>query len=227
MKYTTTLLCATVALAGCSSSSGPTFDAYSVALPNHQQAYQVRCDGLFNSKSTCESKAREICGNAQVNPLQAIAPYSSGSDTRLLTFECAAAQPAQPVQQPVPAPIPVAAAMPRKITLSGDANFDFDAATLTPMARGKLDQLIADAHGMSFRTLKVDGYTDGVGTDSYNQGLSERRAQAVALYLRDHGLKAEQFVAHGYGKANPVASNETAAGRAENRRVEITLETVK
>jgi len=67
----------------------------------------------------------------------------------------------------------------------------------------------------------VAGHTDSVGTDSYNQGLSERRANAVKDYLTAQGIKASRLTARGYGESRPVASNDTDEGRAENRRVEL------
>ncbi|MFX1739974.1 OmpA family protein [Paraburkholderia kururiensis] len=117
----------------------------------------------------------------------------------------------------MPAPPP-----PQKLSLEGDANFDVDRATLTPEARGRLDALIAAAAGATFGTVSVSGYTDSTGPAAHNQGLSERRARSVAQYLQQHGLKASQYVVHGYGESNPVATNATAEGRAHNRRVEIT-----
>jgi outer membrane protein OmpA-like peptidoglycan-associated protein len=116
----------------------------------------------------------------------------------------------------VPAPPP-----PQKLSLEGDANFDVDRATLRPEARSRLDALIAAA-GATFGTVTVSGYTDSTGSAAHNQDLSERRAQSVAQYLQQHGLKASQYAVHGYGESNPVASNATAEGRAHNRRVEIT-----
>jgi len=70
----------------------------------------------------------------------------------------------------------------------------------------------------------VDGYTDATGSDAHNQALSKRRADAVAGYLREHGLKADAFAATGHGETNPAASNDTVEGRARNRRVEISLQ---
>ena len=72
--------------------------------------------------------------------------------------------------------------------------------------------------------MRVDGYTDSVGTDKYNQGLSERRANAVMSHLVDRGVSASRLTATGYGESNPVASNDTAEGRALNRRVELKTE---
>ena len=72
--------------------------------------------------------------------------------------------------------------------------------------------------------VSVEGHTDSIGSDAYNQKLSERRAQAVRDYLVSQGIDAARISVKGWGKAKPVASNKTEAGRAENRRVEIIAE---
>jgi outer membrane protein OmpA-like peptidoglycan-associated protein len=68
--------------------------------------------------------------------------------------------------------------------------------------------------------VEIAGYTDDVGKDDYNLGLSQRRAEAVKQYLANSGLSADRIVARGYGETNPIATNGTPAGRAENRRIE-------
>ncbi|MFM0487367.1 OmpA family protein [Paraburkholderia graminis] len=225
------ILGATALLAACSSSQGPTWNAYRVSMPNGQQAYRVDCHGLFEGQSTCYAQAAEICGKKPVQPLEAVAPLGDEQnprDVRILTFQCATpAQPAPPVvAKPAPAPAPVVApaAPPKRITLDSDANFDTDKSTLKVDARDRLDVLIEAAHGTTFRTVTISGYTDSTGTADHNQQLSERRAQAVAQYLREHGLRAQNFDVRGFGESNPLASNATAAGRSKNRRVDITLE---
>ncbi|WP_321857277.1 OmpA family protein [Burkholderia cenocepacia] len=224
------ILGATTLLAAC-ASQGPTWNAYRVSMPNGQQAYRVDCHGLFEGQEACYSQAVQICGQKQVQPLEAVAPLGDEQkprDVRMLTFQCATpAQPAPPVvAKPAPAPAAVAAPPipPKRITLDSDANFDTDKSVLKPDARGKLDELIDAAQGTSFRTATISGYTDSTGTAEHNRQLSEHRAQAVAQYLREHGLRAQQFDVRGYGESNPLASNATPAGRARNRRVDITLE---
>jgi OOP family OmpA-OmpF porin len=69
--------------------------------------------------------------------------------------------------------------------------------------------------------LEVQGHTDAVGSDAYNQPLSEARARSVVIWLTQHGVATPRLSAHGYGKTRPVASNATDEGRARNRRVEI------
>ena len=71
--------------------------------------------------------------------------------------------------------------------------------------------------------IEVAGHTDSSGSDQYNQALSERRAQAVASYLASHGVKSQRLITVGAGESHPVASNDTEAGRAQNRRVELTI----
>ena len=67
------------------------------------------------------------------------------------------------------------------------------------------------------------GYTDSTGSDEYNLALSRRRAQAVADYLANQNVNSTRFTVQGFGKSDPVASNDTAEGRAENRRVEVAI----
>jgi outer membrane protein OmpA-like peptidoglycan-associated protein len=69
--------------------------------------------------------------------------------------------------------------------------------------------------------LAVEGHTDSVGNDSYNQGLSDRRAESVRDYLVRQGIPRDTIVAHGFGESQPVVSNDSASGRQQNRRVEV------
>jgi outer membrane protein OmpA-like peptidoglycan-associated protein len=71
--------------------------------------------------------------------------------------------------------------------------------------------------------LQVEGHTDSVGSDEYNQQLSERRADAVRDYIVQQGISAQSIEAKGFGKTDPIASNETTEGRQQNRRVELVL----
>ena len=102
-------------------------------------------------------------------------------------------------------------------------NFDFDKATIRPDAAVILDEAASMLSSHS-GNVTVSGYTDSVGTDVYNQGLSERRANAVKEYLVGKGIDASRLTTMGYGESNPIASNDTADGRALNRRVELNLE---
>jgi OOP family OmpA-OmpF porin len=106
------------------------------------------------------------------------------------------------------------------IELEG-VHFDFDKATLKPEAMAILDKAAALLAKHERVVVEVAGHTDSMGPDAYNQKLSERRAKAVQDYLVNKGVRASRLSAKGYGESMPVASNDTDAGRAENRRVEL------
>ena len=110
-----------------------------------------------------------------------------------------------------------------KDSLSGP-HFAFGKATLTPEGEAKVWAVAANLNRYPNRPVEVNGYTDAVGTDTRNERLSERRAEAVRDALVRYGVSASRITIRGYGDANPVASNATAEGRAQNRRVEIILE---
>jgi outer membrane protein OmpA-like peptidoglycan-associated protein len=106
-----------------------------------------------------------------------------------------------------------------------DVLFDFNKATLKPGAREKLSKLagILLAYPGQYH-LEIEGHTDSVGSDEYNQKLSEDRAAAVRSYLTQEGVKSEKITAvRGFGKTQPVTTNDTAEGRQMNRRVEIVI----
>lgn len=102
--------------------------------------------------------------------------------------------------------------------------FGFDKADLTRKDKAQLDQFASQLGGTKSYILEVTGGTDSVGSAAYNYDLSQRRAEAVVQYLAaQHGIPAHKFYLIGIGKDQEVASNTTAAGRAQNRRVEIQL----
>lgn len=108
------------------------------------------------------------------------------------------------------------------ITL-GDVLFDVDRSALKPAGTRMVDQLAEVLKADPRRTVLVEGFTDSTGADAYNQTLSTDRADAVRVALLAQGIATNRVVSRGYGKANPVGSNDTAAGRQLNRRVEIVL----
>jgi outer membrane protein OmpA-like peptidoglycan-associated protein len=110
------------------------------------------------------------------------------------------------------------------LTLSGSILFRSAKSDLMPNAQLKLDQVAQALLAIPARNLIVEGYTDSQGSDAYNQDLSQRRADAVRNYLVDKGYSANRVQAHGRGKVNPIANNNSAEGRANNRRVEIVIE---
>ena len=115
------------------------------------------------------------------------------------------------------------------ITLNMPSNitFDFDRSDLKPQFLPVLDNVARTLSEYNQTVVEVAGHTDSVGTDSYNQALSERRANSVAGYLGSHGVMNQRMIVVGAGETRPVASNDTDYGRAQNRRVEITLVPVR
>jgi outer membrane protein OmpA-like peptidoglycan-associated protein len=104
-----------------------------------------------------------------------------------------------------------------------DVLFDTGKYTLKPGAKEKLAKISGILLGHPGLNLEIEGHTDSVGGDALNQRLSEQRADTVRGYLVEQGVPAEAVVAHGFGKDRPVASNATAAGRQQNRRVELVV----
>lgn len=111
------------------------------------------------------------------------------------------------------------------ITLNMPSNitFGFDQSNLQPQFYPVLDNVANTLQEYNQTIVEVAGHTDSVGTDAYNQQLSEQRAAAVGNYLMSRGLVRDRFITVGAGETRPVASNDTDSGRAQNRRVEITL----
>jgi outer membrane protein OmpA-like peptidoglycan-associated protein len=104
-----------------------------------------------------------------------------------------------------------------------DVLFDTGKYTLRPLAREKLAKVAGIVSGHPGLRLDVEGHTDSVGGDDYNQQLSEQRGEAVRAYLTGQGMAGGSVTSKGFGKTQPVASNDTAEGRQQNRRVEIVI----
>jgi OOP family OmpA-OmpF porin len=132
------------------------------------------------------------------------------------------APPPPPVAQaaPPPPPPPPAPKPREKIVLRG-VHFDFNKAKIRPGDAAVLDEAAETLKSHPSLNVDVNGYCDAIGSVAYNLKLSQRRADAVARYLEQHGVAVSHLIAHGYGKTDFVASNDTAEGRAQNRRVEL------
>ena len=104
-----------------------------------------------------------------------------------------------------------------------DVLFDFNKSTLKPAARERLAKVAGIILAYPEIKLNIEGYTDNIGTEEYNQVLSEKRAASVRDYLIAQGVNLNSIMAQGFGKSNPVASNATAQGRQLNRRVELVV----
>jgi outer membrane protein OmpA-like peptidoglycan-associated protein len=109
------------------------------------------------------------------------------------------------------------------VLILGDVLFESGKAQLKAGATGNLNKLVMFLNNYPNRTVLIEGYTDSVGSEDYNQGLSSRRAESVQSYLVGQGIDRGRLAASGLGESAPVADNESATGRQLNRRVEVII----
>ena len=168
---------------------------------------------------------QELCWrNANWTPATAAA----GCDGAIVAPKAAPAPAPAPAAAPAPAPRAAAPAAPApapaaatKVTYAADAFFDFNKSVLKAEGKAKLDDLVGKVKGINLEVIIAVGHTDAVGSDAYNQKLSVKRSDAVKAYLVSKGIEKNRVYTEGKGEKQPVADNNTAAGRAKNRRVEI------
>jgi len=110
------------------------------------------------------------------------------------------------------------------IRLPGSVLFDFDSAEIRADAERTLSEVAEVLKAYAQRPMRIEGHTDSVASDDYNLKLSERRAQSVEAWLASRGGVKAAFAAKGWGESKPAATNDTAAGRQLNRRVEVIIE---
>jgi outer membrane protein OmpA-like peptidoglycan-associated protein len=223
------------ALAGCASDPAPVPappsanakrtptlppDGEAVLLPNGQSATWVGCT---DGEAACRQKLQTLCGSngalghAEIAHRYVVAPpvmnSLAQSELKGVAVTCV-----------LDADSSFGRGTHVDTDTSADTNFDTDRATLRPEGTQRLDRLLESTRGTTFSAVAVLGYTDNTGHAAHNQSLSQARAQSVANYLKQHGLQAKRWEVQGLGSSNPVDANTTAAGRAHNRRVEITLQ---
>ena len=144
-----------------------------------------------------------------------------GSDSETKTSFIQVKETPKPAPPPPPPP-PPAPKVIDKLTIR--VNFDFDKYTIRDADKAELEKAVKFIQKYPNNKIELDGHTDSIGTEKYNQKLSESRAEAVKKYLVEKGgCSASNITAVGYGETRPVASNKTREGRAQNRRVEILI----
>src|SRR5512144_999538 len=142
---------------------------------------------------------------------------------------CATQEPPKPAPEPVsaPAPEPKAVEAPKppppqpvveKARIAAQVLFDFDRATIKPEGRTVLDDFVANARDVSVEALIVTGHADRIGTEAYNRGLSQRRADAVKSYLVSKGFQTGRVYAEGKGESQPLTGDKCRKMGREDRR---------
>lgn len=184
-------------------------------------------DKCWHTSSWTPALAVEPC-DPVVKPIAAYVPAPIPAPTP-------APVAAAPAPAPAPAPVPVAvvAPLPQKISFSGDALFGFDRSSLRPEGMVMLDALVRQLEGAThYDTIIVTGHTDRIGSERYNQQLSERRAATVKDYLVSKEVRAFRIDAQGKGEADPVTLASECRGAKSaavisclqpNRRVDIEM----
>ncbi|WP_341316659.1 OmpA family protein [Paraburkholderia sp. IMGN_8] len=209
-----------VFLAGCSSASGPTFNAYTVTTTDGSRLHQVECHGLFEGPATCMKVAQQICRGEPVRAVQKIGRLQSDDDqsdvTRRLTFACGGAPDASAAaaSQPV-------ASEPQTVAqfeLQTDTLFAFgqsSLASILPGGAANLEQVITRIKQRSgVRSISVVGHTDRIGPETVNQPLSLARAETVREYMVNHGLNGEAIHATGVGSRDSTTQCPVGESKA-------------
>lgn len=184
-------------------------------------------DGVFDGLDRCPDTPAGVKVNADGCPLDGDGDGIPDHQDKCPTVPspgtadgCPPPAAVRPVEPVAPQVVEVEPAAPRTLTLEG-VNFDNDSARLRPESITILDNAAATLKEWGEVKVEVAGHTDSAGTDKYNLGLSQRRAEAVRDYLIRQGVAADRLTAKGYGESMPVADNKTAEGRFKNRRVEL------
>jgi OOP family OmpA-OmpF porin len=175
--------------------------------PSQDQGYLVDSRGTivtsgtpgvcWNASATAPDRTVEECGQLST-PVAAVAP---------------APQPAVVAAAPVSAPAQVVAApLPQKISFSGDALFAFDQSELTAQGKTMLDGMVNKLDGATYDTILATGHTDRLGSNAYNQKLSERRANTVKDYLMSKNVPARRIDAQGKGETQPINHADACRG---------------
>ena len=159
-----------------------------------------------------EKRRTQAAAPAEKRPAQAAAPASAAAQD---SGSGLAPERSVPTETAYVAPVVL-----EKVILSADTLFDIDKAVIKPAGKTALDKLVVKLEG-NLRVVLPVGHTSSPGSDAHNMALSNRRADAVKVYLISQGIAADRIHPSGQGENNPVATNATVAGRALNRRVEI------
>ncbi len=214
---------------GCNRVDSVTISPTSVTLrPGQRQSFTGttwNCDRPLPASSMVASGGGTMSGNEFVAGNTPGTYYVTAADAKsgmtgrsTVTVQAPPPPPPPPAPQPPPPPPP---APPRAIIVLQGVNFMFDSSSLTRVAQDTLSRVARDLVANPSVTVEVVGHTDWIGSNEYNMRLSRARAESVKSFLITQGVAADRIATAWFGEERPVATNNTAAGRAANRRVEI------
>ncbi|HLH07375.1 MAG TPA: OmpA family protein [Terriglobales bacterium] len=183
-----------------------------------QAAEQARQQQLAAQQATEQAKAQQQALAQQAAEARA---QAERAEQARLQVEQQAAQQREKLRQQLNQVLQTRETAQGLVANMPDVLFDFNKATLKPTAKERLAKVAGIILAYPDLQLKIDGYTDNIGAAEYNQQLSEERAAAVRDYLISQGVSANNVIAQGFGKSDPIASNATPEGRQQNRRVEM------
>lgn len=214
-KSTTGLLLGSalvVGLSGCASSASQTTSGASDRAWYQQPVVCGLAGGLIGGSIgyATSSESDEESGIA----------VGGASGAAIGALMCADRTP-EPQPEPEPMPEPEPEPEFEAVVLESDVTFAFDSAELRTAAESELNQVARTLRESPEVRVVIAGHTDSIGSAEYNRDLSQRRAESVSTYLQSRGIAGNRLRTIGYGEARPVATNDTDAGRAQNRRVEI------
>jgi OmpA-OmpF porin, OOP family len=199
---------------GCALATG---SAFANVTPNLQDASgNAVKDGSGACVVTSGQVLPECAGGPAAPPPRPAAPAAPATP----------AAPAAPAA-PAPAARPAPASVRQAVVIQADALFDFDKSVVRPDGKKSIDDALDKLRGVDLEMVIATGHTDSIGTDAYNQRLSERRAAAVKDYLVSKGIPSAKVTTIGKGESQPVATNKTSEGRQKNRRVDIEFKGVR
>ena len=172
---------------------------------------------MFDTRGKVARSGHDLCWRTtRWTPAMAIEECDPDLVKKPEPVAAKAAAPVAPVAAaPAPAPKPVA----QKITIAADALFDFDKATLRPEGKAKLDELAAKSKELNIEVILAVGHADRLGSDKYNQKLSERRAATVKEYLVSKGIEANRVDAAGKGETQPVTKPGECKGEKKTKKL--------
>jgi len=196
------------------------FDQTEAAIASAERSEGAKyCPEKIAKAKELGKKAAETYWACNTNEAMALL-----AEARNLAKEAESCRAPARVTPPPPPALPAPSPPPAKQPISfHSAHFEFDKSDLTPETKVELDRAVKILQDNPDAVIELQGSTDSVGSDAYNQALGERRAKAVFDYLKSKGINPNRLKTVSLGESKPVASNATDAGRAQNRRVDLVI----